>query len=518
MMEEEFQAPRKRWVLLTGVGGVATAVLMILGIESLSGYFRQTELASKSPTSSATQSADTPAQPPPSVTPSQPPLDRNPSQQNPSQQNPPNQNPSQQNPSQQTSQTVPGQTVPGPAIPASVTLFPKTLPAAPASESAPIQTMAMAKQAWTYFQANWNSTTGLVNAADGFASVTLWDQAAALAALVSAHELGVIPQAEFTAKLTQSLTTLSKLPLYKNELPNKVYNAKTLLPVNYGQLDQRAEIGWSAIDLGRMALWLKIIGARYPQFQPQVQAVWSHWRVDRLTRDGELFGTSLKQGQEQYNQEGRLGYESYAAYGLKLWGLKVDKALEIPSKAAFVNLYGQGVPYDRRDFQNSGANNYVLSEPYILDGIETGFQSLPKIYADRVLAAQAARFQSTQQLTAITEDNLDQAPYFVYNTLFVNGQPWATITDKRVTRNDLRFLSAKAAIGWHVLYQTPYTAKLYQFVQAKLKTKGGWYNGFYESLNKPNTALTANNNGVILESLLYHHVKQPLIQWAGIKP
>lgn len=492
MMENDFKPPKKRWVFLTGVGGVTTAVLMILGIEYLSGYFRHRELASKTPATSQTKTTDSSHNPPQLLTPSNPPQDLN--------------------QADQASKSLPGQT-----IPASTTLFPQSLAVAPRSESAPLNTSVMAKQAWMYFQSNWNSTTGLVNSVDGFASVTLWDQAAALAALVSAHELGVVSKPEFEAKLTRSLETLGKLPLYKNELPNKVYNAKTLLPVNYGQLDQKAEIGWSAIDLGRMALWLKIIGTRYPQFLPQVQSVWSHWQIKRLTRDGEMFGTSQEKGREQYNQEGRLGYESYAAYGLKLWGLKVDKALEIPSKTAFVNLYGQGVPHDRRDFGNSGANNYVLSEPFILDGIETGFQSLPKIYADRILAAQEARYNATQQLTAITEDNLDQAPYFVYNTLFVNGQPWATITDKRDTRNDLRFLSAKAAIGWHVLYQTPYTAKLYEFVETKLKAEAGWYNGFYESLNKPNTALTANNNGVILESLLYHQVKQPLIQWAGIK-
>jgi hypothetical protein len=123
-----------------------------------------------------------------------------------------------------------------------------------------------------------------------------------------------------------------------------------------------------------------------------------------------MYGTAIVQGKEQYNQEGRLGYENYAAYGLKLWGLDVKQALDYKSNTAFVNLYGQGIPYDRRDASNSGANNYVLSEPYILDGIETGFQALPKAYADRILAAQEARYQATQELTALTEDNLDRPP------------------------------------------------------------------------------------------------------------
>ena len=376
----------------------------------------------------------------------------------------------------------------------------------------------IARQAWKYFQRNWNDQTGLVNAADGFASVTLWDQAAAIAALVSAREMNFVSASEFETKMSRTLKTLATLPLYKNELPNKVYNAKTLIPVNYGKLNKQDEIGWSALDLGRMALWLKIVGTKYPQFRSRTEAVWQHWQLKRLTKNGQLYGTAIVQGKEQYNQEGRLGYESYAAYGLKLWGLDVKQALNTQAHVGFVTLYGQRVPYDQRDYKTSEANNYVLSEPYILDGIETGFQSLPKAYADGVLAAQEARYQATQQLTALTEDNLDRAPYFVYNTLFVNGQPWATITDTRQQRNDLRFFSAKAAIGWHVLYNTPYTQKLFAFVPANLKSEQGWYNGFYEALKKPNRALTANNNGVILESLLYKQVGQPLTTWAGITP
>jgi hypothetical protein len=378
--------------------------------------------------------------------------------------------------------------------------------------------LAMAKRAWQYFERNWQTSTGLVNSANDFPSVTIWDQAAAMAALVSAKELELVPDSEFQTKMSQMLATLAKLPLYKGELPNKVYNSQTLLPVGYGTVTTRKEIGWSAIDLGRMAIWLKIVGGKYPQLKTQTETVWKSWDVTRLVKDGEMFGTAVVDGKEQYNQEGRLGYESYAAYGLKLWGLSAPKALDTKANTAFVGIYGQGVPYDRRDAKNSGANNYVLSEPYILDGIETGFQALPQAYADRVLAAQEARYKTTKQLTAVTEDNLDRAPYFVYNSLFVNGKAWANITDKGDDYHQLRFLSAKAAIGWHVLYDTPYTNKLSDFVMDKLQAEGGWYNGFYEVLRQPNKAQTANNNGVILQSLLYKKVGQPLTIWAGVTP
>ena len=407
--------------------------------------------------------------------------------------------------------------LPGTPISPSQAVIGKTPYIAPGVGALSPEEIAIAHRAWLYFQYNWNDETGLVNSVDGFNSVTMWDQAAAIAALVSARELKIVSASEFEAKMSRILQTLASMPLYKNELPNKVYNSQTLVPVNYGQLEKKEEIGWSAIDLGRMAIWLKIVGAKYPQFQSMTEAVWQYWQVQRLTNKGHIYGTTVINGKEQYNQEGRLGYENYAAYGLKLWGLDVHEALDYQSHVAFVNLYGKGVPYDLRNYENSGANNYVLSEPYILDGIETGFQALPKAYADRILAAQQARYQNTQQLTAVTEDHLDRPPYFVYNSLFVNGEPWATITDTQTKYNNLRFLSAKAAIGWHVLYNSIYTRQLCSFVYTNLNSDKGLYNGFYEFIQQPNQALTANNNGLILESLLYKQVGQPLTVWAGVK-
>ncbi len=480
-MNSDFEPPPKSWSVLATVGGVVTAVLVIAGLNLWSKQLSPTSSVQKSKTStsktaSLPKQADTVAE-----------LD---------------------------AKTV---VLPGILVPKSQ-LTPAATPyVAPGVGKLTPEETAIAKSAWLYFQRNWNEKTGLVNSVDNFASVTMWDQAAAMAALVTAKELDIIPEAEFETKMKTMLKTLASMPLYKGELPNKVYNTKTLIPVNYGQLEKKEEIGWSAIDLGRMAIWLKIVGAKYPQMRSLTKAVWSHWQVARLTKAGQMYGTAVVSGKEQYNQEGRLGYENYAAYGLGLWGLDVNQALDSKSYVAFVNLYGQGVPYDQRDYGNSGANNYVLSEPYILDGIETGFQALPKAYADRILAAQQARYQATKQLTAVTEDNLDRSPYFVYSSLFVNGKPWATITDTREQHNNLRFLSAKAAIGWHVLYNTPYTRSLFNFVQTNLKSDKGWYNGFYESLHEPNRSLTANNNAVILESLLYKQVGQPLTVWSGVQ-
>ncbi|TVP61147.1 MAG: DUF3131 domain-containing protein [Nodularia sp. (in: Bacteria)] len=485
-MTSDFEPPSKKLSILASVGGIVTAAIAITAFNSWSEYLNRTRTASvNTPETSITQPISLVKEP-------------------------------EVDPEEVARLDAESLVLPGDPISPNQVIISFIPYVAPNVGQLTPEEMAIARQAWSYFQRNWNDETGLVNSVDGFTSVTMWDQAAAIAALVSAKELDIVSESEFDQKMGVMLQTLATMPLYKEELPNKVYNSKTLLPINYGQLDKREEIGWSAIDLGRMALWLKIVGSKYPQWRSQTEEVWNHWQVKRLTRRGEMYGTSVVKGREQYNQEGRLGYGNYAAYGLKLWGLNVNEALEYQANTAYANLYGEGIPYDKRDYEKSGANNYVLSQPYILDGIETGFQSLPKVFADRILAAQEARYRATGQLTAVTEDNLDRPPYFVYNSLFVNGQPWVAITDTREKHQNLRFVSTKAALGWHVLYNTEYTSKLAKFVQTNLQSDNGLYNGYYEFLRQPNKSLTANNNGVILSSLLYKQVGKPLTIWAGL--
>lgn len=397
--------------------------------------------------------------------------------------------------------------LPGDAVTSSFESLYKTVP----KREITSQQLVAGRFAWEYFQRNWNKSTGLVNSADGYSVVTMADQADGIAGLVSAYELGIVTKSEFDENMSTLLRTLAKLPLYQTELPNKLYNAKTGIPVNYGT-NKRQEIGWSALDIGRLAIWLKIVGNKYPEFRASTKAVWNRWHVDRLTKNGQLYSTALASNKENYYQDGHLGYENYAAYGLKIWGLKVDKSLDSKSKTGFVNLYGKGVPFDNR--VDKGTSNFVESTPYILDGIETGFQALPKAYADRVLAAQEARYQATTKLTAVSADSLDKKPYFINNTLFVNNQPWLNTNNGKDNYTNLRFLSASAAIGWDAIYGTKYTQELSKYVNVNLATPHGFYSGFYEALNQPNKSLTAKNNGMILESLLYIKVGQPLLVWS----
>jgi Protein of unknown function (DUF3131) len=386
----------------------------------------------------------------------------------------------------------------------------KVLPT-PVAHSIPLsgEDRQLARNAWRYFEAN-RLPTGLVSSAEKFPATTMWDVGSQLAGMTAARELKLLPAEEFDRWMSQTLDSLAKLPLYQKELPNKAYNAATLVPVNYGKLDRYQEIGFSALDLGRLARWLDIVAARYPQHAAAVKAITAQWTLTRLTANGQLMGTTVKDSKENWNQEGRLGYEQYGAYGLTKLSIQAKAALDPKAEMTTVKVMGVDVPVDKR----TTYHNYVTSEPYILDGLESGFKALPVEYAGRVLQAQQQRFLDTHQLTTWSEDNLDKAPWFVYNTVYVNGTPWKSIDASGKDASEFRGSSTKAAVGWHMLFRTRYTAKAYKGLRWLADPAKGVFAGYYEATQQPNRALTLNTNGIILESLLYNQAGKPLEVWA----
>jgi hypothetical protein len=393
----------------------------------------------------------------------------------------------------------------------------KTLPSL-VQRSIPLKEdeMNLARNAWHYFQKN-RLPNGLVSSAASFPATTMWDVGSQFAGMVAAREVDLLSPEEFDKWMEQTLDSLAQLPLYQGELPNKAYNAATLTPINYGQLEKREEIGFSALDLGRLVRWLDIIAARYPQHAAATRSVTDRWKRDRLVSNGQLMHTDARSGKETWTQEGRLGYEQYAAYGLSKINVSAPKAIDPKAETTEVKLYGVSLPVDKRDTRNSEAHNYVTSEPYVLDGIESGFKALPVEFAGRVLQAQQQRYLATKQLTAWSEENLDKAPWFVYNSIFVDGQPWKTIDESGKDAAALRGSSVKAAVGWHVLFRTVYTEKLYKGMRWLADPNQAVFAGFYEETQQPNRAITVNTNGIILEALLYSKVGRPLEVWAHEK-
>lgn len=363
-----------------------------------------------------------------------------------------------------------------------------------------------ARTAWQYFLNNYQEQTGFTNSTGGYPSGTLWDMGNYLMALNAARWLNLIDQEDFDGRLNKFLASLSGLRLFEDSLPNKVYNAATGEMVDYGNNPIERGIGWSALDIGRILAAFHVLRTCHPQYGDWLQSIVDLWAVERSIQDEQLFGAMvMPDGQTMPVQEGRLGYEEYAARGYELWGFSVPAAVSYePFK--LVEIYGVQIPVDTRNYQDTNANNYVVSESYILDGIEFGFLNEQTAdYAARVLEVQKRRYEATGQLTAVTEDNIDGPPYFLYNTVFSNGNAWATITETNELHPQLRSISTKAAFGWRYIFpDSQYAQQLFEVAKGLMSPDGGgFYAGLYEETSQPNTALTGNTNGLIMEILYY---------------
>lgn len=369
--------------------------------------------------------------------------------------------------------------------------------------------MGYAQSAWNYFVDNVQESSGLSNSAGGYPSGTLWDLGNYLAAMNAARWMGLIEQSEFDSRLNKFLTSLGQLRLFEDTLPNKVYNSATGDMVDYGNNVLERGIGWSALDIGRLLAAFHILRTCHPQYSEWMAGVLSSWNIAASVRDGMLYGAAVLPDDSTLPvQEGRLGYEEYAARGYALWGFDAPQAIAY-EPFDFVDIYGLKIPYDTRDFQTTNANNYVVSESYILDAIEFGLEGDQADYARRVFEAQKRRFEDTGLLTAVSEDNINQAPYFLYSTVYSNGVPWAVITENNELHPELRTLSAKSAFGWRYVYpDDPYAHKIFDHVKDTTNSGRGYYAGIYESglydAQPPiNDILTGNSNGLILEILYY---------------
>lgn len=361
-----------------------------------------------------------------------------------------------------------------------------------------------AATAWAYFQRN-TQETGLVNSVDGFPSTTMWDQGSYLLGLISAHGLGLVSDEEFNDRIGRALDALARIQLFDGMLPNKAYDTRSLLMTNYQNEQTDRGLGWSALDIARIAVPLSIILYDHPRHAPAAARLLRTWRVDAMMREGQLFGARVnpETGATELVQEGRLGYEEYGARAIALLGVDSLSALKYDDYLRFETVSGIEIGVDSRSFEVFDANNYIVSESYVLTAVEFGLDQEAEELARRVYEAQENRYKETGILTAVSEDNLDQAPWFIYNTVYANGKAWNAMTEEGEDISDLRTLSAKAVFGWDAIFDTDYTRRLRYAVAEAFQENGGWFAGLYEADGRKNEVMTANTNGIILQTLFY---------------
>lgn len=361
-----------------------------------------------------------------------------------------------------------------------------------------------ARLAWRFMDANYRPSTGFVSATRDWDNTTVWDIGGQLLAFLAAKELGLLNQTEFDRRTRKALETLTRAQLYDGAAYNKTYSTKTGAPGEGGLH------GWSATDLGRLLVGLKVIAVREPHLAQLAERVVRRMDFDEIVKDGYLYGRIKgNSGRPWTFQEGRIGYEQYTAHGFDAWGIPVANALNLRANAEPVTVLGVPLLADKR------WQDRLVSEPFILLGLELGMPSDVAELASNMLRLQEDRFKTTGQITITSEDALDVAPhYFFYYCVYCNRKPFVIdLSTPGKEMDSPRWVSTKGAFGWHALMPTSYTKRALDLVATARDSNRGWSSGVYERTNASTKTYDINTAAVILEVAAYQlRGRRPQIQ------
>ena len=363
--------------------------------------------------------------------------------------------------------------------------------------------------AWRYFENNTQPQTGLVNGSDKRPVVSLWQMGDTLIALTAARQLDLIDDEVFDRRLTTLLGTLNRLPLTSASVPNLLYSATSVTMVGYANKPQ--VLGWSAKDMARLMMALRIVAAFHPQYSEYLERVILRWDFCRVVDNkGQLYAGQMRNQTLTPQAEGRLGDSEYSAAGFGLWGFANDQSLRPPAQHVIID--GLALDIDARDPRTTWTPAAITTMPYVLSGMEYAWTlpgadrdivNLQRQRASAVYRVQEMRWQQKNILTARSDFNLSAPPWHVNDTIFANGYAWNTLADDGKWVPRLAQVSTRAVFGLWALWQTPFTDALMAMTQRQNDPQRGWFEGRVEATGDYNRAITLSTNALVLEALLF---------------
>ncbi|WP_039058375.1 DUF3131 domain-containing protein [Enterobacter sp. Bisph1] len=373
-----------------------------------------------------------------------------------------------------------------------------------------------AQTAWRYFVNNTQPQTGLVNGNDKEPRVTLWQMGDTLIALLAARELGLVHEDEFDRRLTQLLGTLNRLNLADSRTPGRLYATDSGKLVDFSGQTQRN--GWSARDMARLMLALRLVSEWAPQYQEYLDKIVLRWNFcPVIDARGELWSSSVENGTPVIREELRLGESEYAATAFRLWGFNPEQAFAPPARN--VIIYDRAITVDARDPRTTWQPSLITTLPAVLPGLEFGWQP-PGVESETrqalrerarlVWLTQQTRWEKENVLTARADYALNQAPWHVDDTVWGNGFAWNTLGADGNYYPALAQVSTKAVFALWVLWDTPFTDALMEVTRRSHDAERGWYEGRVEATGDVNRTITLSTNAIILESLFYKAHGGPL--------
>jgi hypothetical protein len=355
--------------------------------------------------------------------------------------------------------------------------------------------LLLAKKAKHYIERNWNTDTGLIDSVQGYHHATLWDIASGIAAILALENLQLISQQDANSRLDKTLSTIAIMPLYSDLLPNREYNTHTGLPSGTFSNSASNGNGWSALDIGRMLIWLQITKHYKPELATQIKRITQRWQLNRAIHNKTLFGELRTKKGTSYRQEGRLGYLQYAALGYQFAGFDVSAAFTQENTEMILQ---DNIPLyiDQRNLP------FFTSDSYLLHAIEMGDPDAWWNQLQALYKLQLRQYNKTNQLWIFAEDAMSKPPWFSYNNINIYGKAWASTTISGKSIINPQIFSNKAAFAFSVLFDDDFSQKLAKTVITNSLSTQAIPTGLYQD-GRINTAFNINTNSLILVSLWF---------------
>jgi hypothetical protein len=367
------------------------------------------------------------------------------------------------------------------------------------------------KIAWKYFENNYNPQTGLVNSTNDLNSINMWLVGDYISALISAHKLKIINDYTFNHRITSLLGFLNSMKLFNNKLPNTFYDTKTGKLIN--KENNFIEEGWSAVDIGRLLICLKILKTFYPETSEYVDKAVLRWNIcDMISSCGVIYSNR----KDKLYEEIKIGYHSYIYKGFQLWGFNTENYINSLKKEN-IKIYNELISYDPKNIKVSDNFSFITTEPFILNGLEFNWDklddnnSMDSIHTDqnsyneayKIYLIQEKRYRIENIFTSRGTFYSKNKKSWLYNTIFGEGYLWNTFNQNGKNEIDSSIVSTKSSFGLWSLWQTDYTKKLINLLKYSFDSKNGWFEGKYENNNIYESSNTLSTNSLILESLFY---------------
>lgn len=377
----------------------------------------------------------------------------------------------------------------------------KDFPPLPQARELTFDEAVWARVAWQYFINN-TQLNGLVNAEDKQPWFSLWSSGSYLLATISARQLNIISTQEFDQRIAAALTILSELPLLPSQLPASAWRADTLEPLGTESAPP--------VDVARLLVPLQILQWRYPQHAFAVSELLARWRLADLLQANAPQNATLPVTRWVMRDDDRrssYGYRLYAAMMLRMINTPAGLAVsQPPDGIKMVEIDGVSVP-DEGLRTPWGKQPSLMSLPYLLSGLELGFDARSGEIAWRIMQIQQQRTGESSRRPAISTDYAEQAPDFV------NAQPGAqplprseqTAEDDTLPQaslTDRPLSSTRSAFSWYALFRNSWSEAQRQHMLPMLEPGRGWKAGFNPD-NSVNAHIDADTNAVVLESLTY---------------